>query len=165
MFFAALFASFYDLRANHRVWPPTSVHLDVIPASIGTFLLFLASAVMVLATKAMDRERFSAARWYTAAAILAALGFSAISVIDYAKDMADGFYISTSAYASIYWAMTGFHLLHVIVGIGILAALLFGMRSAALMANCRAGAEAMTYYWHFVFIVWLGIWSSVFLVG
>jgi heme/copper-type cytochrome/quinol oxidase subunit 3 len=61
--------------------------------------------------------------------------------------------------------MTGFHLLHVIVGIGVLTALLIAMRSPALLANCRAGAEAMTYYWHFVFIVWLGIWSSVFLVG
>jgi cytochrome c oxidase subunit III len=165
MFFASLFAAFYDLRANHRVWPPASVHLDVIPASIGTVLLFLASAVMVLATKAMDRERFAAARWYTLGAIVAALGFSAIAIHSYADYMSDGFYISTSAYASIYWAMTGFHLLHVIVGIGVLTALLAGMRSPALLSNCRAGAEAMTYYWHFVFIVWLGIWSSIFLVG
>lgn len=164
MFFAALFAAFYDLRANHRVWPPPNVHLDVFSASVGTLLLFVASAVMVLATKAMDRGAFAAAKLFTASAIAAALGFVAIAVHSYSDYIKDGFYLGTSAYASIYWTMTGFHLVHVIVGIGILTALLAGMRSPALLANRRAGAEAMTYYWHFVFIVWLGIFGTIYFV-
>jgi cytochrome c oxidase subunit III len=60
--------------------------------------------------------------------------------------------------------MTGFHLLHVIAGIGVLSALLVGMGSRALLANQRAGAEAMTYYWHFVFVVWLGIFATIYFV-
>ena len=72
--------------------------------------------------------------------------------------------IATNAYGSIYYALTGFHLLHVIAGIGILVALLVGMRSRALLANHRAGAEAMTYYWHFVFVVWLGIFATIYFV-
>ncbi|HET6274619.1 MAG TPA: cytochrome c oxidase subunit 3 [Candidatus Cybelea sp.] len=161
MFFAALFASYYDLRANRAQWPPPMVHLDLAEASFGTFLLFAASAVMVLATRAMDRGRLRAARWWTAAATVAAVGFVAIAVHGYSKN---AFTIATNAYGSIYYAMTGFHLLHVIAGIGILTALLVGMRSRALLANQRAGAEAMTYYWHFVFVVWLGIFGTIYFV-
>lgn len=165
MFFAALFASFYDLRANHAAWPPPSAHLDATEPTIGTFLLFAATAVMLLGTRAMDRGRLAAARAYTAAAIACALAFTALTLHEYAHNIGDGFTISTSAFGSIYYAMTGFHLLHVVVGTGILMALLLGMQSPALRANQRAGAEAMTYYWHFVFIVWLGIWATLFLVG
>lgn len=161
MFFAALFASYYDLRANRAQWPPPGVHLNVLESTIGTALLLVASIVMVLATRAMDKKRITAARWWTASAIVAAVAFVALSIHGY---MQNSFSISSNAYGSIYYAMTGFHLLHVTVGIGILLALLIGMRSNALQAYHREGAEAMTYYWHFVFMVWVGIWASIYLV-
>jgi cytochrome c oxidase subunit 3 len=161
MFFAALFAAYYELRANRGPWPPPMVRLNPVEGGVGTFLLFAASAVMVLATRAMDRQRLRAARWWTASAIVAALGFVAESLHGYAKN---AFTIATNAYGSIYYTMTGFHLLHVLAGIGILTALLIGMRSRALRANHRAGAEAMTYYWHFVFVVWLGIFATIYFI-
>jgi cytochrome c oxidase subunit III len=161
MFFAALFAGYYELRANRAQWPPAMVHLKPWEAGYGTFLLFAASVVMVLATKAMDKGNMRAARWWTFTAIVAAIGFVLESVHGYAED---AFGISTNAYGSINYTMTGFHLLHVIVGIAILSALLIGMRSPALQVNQRAGAEAMTYYWHFVFIVWLGIFFTIYFV-
>jgi cytochrome c oxidase subunit III len=161
MFFASLFASYYDLRAHRAVWPPPMVRLDPIESSIGTFLLFAASVVMVLATRAMDRRRFQAARWWTICAIVAAIGFIALSIHGY---LGNAFGIATGAYGSIYYAMTGFHLLHVTAGIGILTALAIGIRSPALRAYHREGAEAMTYYWHFVFIVWVGIWATIYFI-
>jgi cytochrome c oxidase subunit 3 len=161
MFFAALFAGYFELRANRAAWPPPDVHLKALEAGYGTFLLFAASAVMVFGTKAMDRGHVRAARWWTLSAIVAAVGFVLIAVHGYADD---SFGISTNAYGSIYYTLTGFHLLHVIVGIGILTALLVGMRSRALQVNQRAGAEAMTYYWHFVFIVWVGIFATIYFV-
>jgi heme/copper-type cytochrome/quinol oxidase subunit 3 len=161
MFFAALFAAYYDLRANRTMWPPPVAHLDTAEAGFGTFLLFVASAVMVLATRAMDRARFRAARWWTATAIVAASGFVAESLRGYARQTLT---IATNAYGSIYYTMTGFHLLHVLAGIALLSALFVGMRSRALLVNRRAGAEAMTYYWHFVFIVWVGIFATIYLV-
>ncbi len=161
MFFAALFAAYYELRANRAQWPPPMVALKPIEAGYGTFLLFVASVVMVLATKAMDRHNMRAARSWTLCAIVAAIGFVLETIHGYADDT---FGISTNAYGSIYYTMTGFHLLHVIAGIGILTALVVGMRSRALQANQRAGAEAMTYYWHFVFIVWVGIFATIYFV-
>ena len=161
MFFAALFASYYALRANSATWPPPGVHPDVVEGAVGTLLLFVSSLAMVLATRAMDRKRNVAARWWTGCAILAACAFIGLSVHGYTQDP---FTIASNAYGSIYYTLTGFHLLHVTAGVGILLALLIGMRSPALRAYHRQGAEAMTYYWHFVFIVWLGIFGTVFLV-
>ncbi len=161
MFFAALFAGYFELRANRSVWPPPMVELKPWEAGYGTFLLFAASLVMLLSTKAMDRGKMRTARWWTLSAIVAAIGFVIVAIHGYAGDT---FGISTNAYGSIYYAMTGFHLLHVIVGIAILTALLIGMRSPALQVNQRAGAEAMTYYWHFVFIVWVGIFATIYFV-
>lgn len=161
MFFAALFASYYDLRTSKAQWPPPGVHLDVMEATVGTVLLLISSVVMVLATRAMDRQRILAARYWTGVAIVSAVSFIVLSVHGYLKNT---FTIATNAYGSIYYTMTGFHLLHVTVGVGILLAMLIGMRSNALRAYHREGAEAMTYYWHFVFIVWIGIWASIYLV-
>lgn len=161
MFFAALFASYYDLRANAAVWPPPGVHLNVFESTIGTVLLLASSLVMVLATRAMDNNRIAAARWWTASAVIAATAFVLLSLHGYTKN---GFGISSGAYGTIYYTMTGFHVLHVAAGIALLFALLVGMQSPALRATNREGAEAMTYYWHFVFIVWLGIWGSIYLI-
>lgn len=161
MFFAALFAAYFDLRANRAVWPPPPPHSDLLGSAIGTAALAIASLVMVAATRAMDRGRWTAATWWTASAIAGAVIFAGIALDGYAHDP---FTIATNAYGSIYMTITGFHLLHVLAGIGILAALAIGMRSPALRANRRAGAEAMTYYWHFVFIVWIGIWTTVDLI-
>src|SRR5579871_3912829 len=102
MFFAALFAAYYALRANRAEWPPAGVHLRPVEAGFGTFLLFAASFVMVLATKAMDRRNWRAARWWTLGAILAAIGFVLVAIHGYASDT---FGISTNAYGSIYYTM------------------------------------------------------------
>lgn len=162
MLFAALFATYYDLRATHTIaWPPPDVHLDLLGGSVGTFLLALSSAVMLLVTRAMDRNNYTAARWWVLSGITCALGFVYIAVHGYVFDTFD---ISSNAYGSIYYLMTGTHLAHVCVGIAILTALIMGMRTPALRHACRAGAEAMMYYWHFVFIVWIGIFTSIYIV-
>ena len=161
MFFAALFAAYFDLRAGHARWPPPGVHLDVVEATVGTLLLLVSSLVMVLATRSMDKGAYLAARWWTGCAIIAAACFIALSIHGYSRNT---FTIATNSYGSIYYTLTGFHLLHVTAGIGILLALLIGMRSPTLRAYHRQSAEAMTYYWHFVFIVWIGIWGSVYMI-
>ncbi|MDQ2866692.1 MAG: cytochrome c oxidase subunit 3 [Candidatus Eremiobacteraeota bacterium] len=161
MFFAGLFAAYFTLRANRAAWPPADVHLNVVESSVGTGLLFLSSAFMILMTRSLDHRQERAARAWTGAAIVAAVSFVVLSIHGY---LANTFTISTSAYGSIYYTMTGFHLIHVAAGIGLLCALLIGLRSPALTANRRAGAEAMMYYWHFVFVVWVAIWSTIYFI-
>ena len=164
MFFAALFAAYYDLRnqaLGTGTWPPPGVHLDMLDSSIGTFLLFLSSMLALLMTRALDRDRMKAAHGWLFAAIACGVAFVALSLYGYSRNT---FTISSSAYGSLYYTMTGFHLLHVIAGVILLVGMYLGLRSPALRANHRAGAEAISYYWHFVFIVWLGIWGSIYLI-
>jgi cytochrome c oxidase subunit 3 len=161
MFFAGLFAAYFDLRSQTAAWPPADVHLDFVMGSIGTALLFASSMAMILMTRALDRRRHKAAPGWLAVAILCGFGFIAIALFGYAHN---SFSISSSAYGSMYYTLTGFHLLHVTAGIVLLAGLLLGLRSRALQANHRAAAEAISYYWHFVFVVWLGIYGAVYLL-
>jgi cytochrome c oxidase subunit III len=163
MFFAALFAAYFDLReqAAPGTWPPPYVHLDTLDSSIGTALLFVSSLVMLAMTRAASRYRIRAARAWLAAGIVCALGFIAIALYGYAHDT---FTIASSAYGSLYFTMTGFHLLHVVAGVGLLVAMWLGLRSPAIRADHLAGAEAISYYWHFVFVVWLGLWSSIYFI-
>ncbi len=161
MFFAGLFAAYFDLRAGSAVWPPAGNHPDVGAATIGTVLLALSSGFMLAMPRAMDRGGARAARPWILGAIVAAVLFVALTVRGW--EHAD-FGIASNAYGSLYYTMTGFHLLHVVAGIVLLTGLLFGLRSPALAANHRAGAEAIAYYWHFVFVVWVGLYATIFLL-
>lgn len=159
MFFSALFATYYDLKSTSAVWPPPYVHLDELGTAIATFLLFLASAVMVPFMRALRRRNLRAAYGWLYTGIICGIGFLGFEMRGWAKQ---GFTIHTSAYATIFMTMTGFHYLHVVVGIILLTALYFGLRSAAFEADAHAGAEAISYYWHFVFVVWIGVYVTLF---
>jgi cytochrome c oxidase subunit 3 len=163
MFFAALFAAYYDLRAEAPAgsWPPPGVRLDLLDSSIGTALLVASSLVTMAMARALRRGRTRAARAWLLAALACALTFVAIALSGYARDT---FSIASNAYGSLFFTMTGFHLLHVAAGIVLLAGMFLGLRSPAMQANRQAGAEAITYYWHFVLVVWLGIWGTIYFV-
>lgn len=161
MFFAGLFAAYFDLRNSTAVWPPAGVRLDPVLPTIGTLLLLVSSIAMLLMTRALERGRYQAAYGWLGCGIVAGLTFVGIALVGYAKN---SFSIASNAYGSIYYAMTGFHLLHVAAGIILLAGLFLGLRSRAMTANRRAGAEAISYYWHFVFVVWVGIYGAIYII-
>jgi len=160
MFFAAFFAAYYDLRAINPVWPPRGIRLDVGPATLGTILLGLSSLTVYLAARQFGHGTARVRSWLIATALLGAM-FLAIAVRGWERA---NFSISTDAYGSLFFAMTGFHALHVLAGIILLLGLTIGLRKPAFTADHRAGAEAIMFYWHFVFVVWLGIWATIYFV-
>jgi len=161
MFFAGLFAAYFDLRSGTAVWPPGDVHLNITESGISTLLLALSSGSALLMTRALSRNRVKLARTFLGAAIVLGIAFLAIAMHGWSTN---AFLVGTHAYGSVFYAMTGFHALHVAAGILLLGALFFGVSSPAFRSNHRAGAEAISYYWHFVFIVWLGIWGTIYLI-
>jgi cytochrome c oxidase subunit III len=161
MFFAGMFAAYFDLRSQTAVWPPPDVHLRLVESTSGTVLLAASSGLMFLMNAALDRGRVNLARTWLATAALCGVLFLIIAVHGW---MENTFRIGSHAYGSLFYTMTGFHALHVAVGVLLLAALLIGLRAPAFNADQRAGAEAISYYWHFVFIVWLGIWGVIYLI-
>ncbi len=161
MFFAGMFAAYFNLRSIAVVWPPPDVHLNLIESSIGTAILAISSASMLFVTHELNAGRYRAARGGLALTICLGIAFLAIAVHGWTKNT---FRIDSHAYGSLFYMMTGFHALHVFAGIVLLTGLLFGAGARAFAGDGRAGAEAITYYWHFVFIVWFGIWGTIYLL-
>jgi cytochrome c oxidase subunit 3 len=159
MFFSGLFAAYFTLRAQTAVWPPRDVNLDTTTATLATILLVCSSGTMQLGVRAMeqgDRKRFL--RWLAGTFGLGAI-FVAAQGVDWSRLH---FGVSSHAYGSAFYLMTGFHGLHVIGGL--LAMLVMGGRAASSRfgAEDLSSVEMLSYYWHFVDVVWIGLYATIF---
>jgi len=161
MFFSGLFAAYFTLRASNAVWPPPDVNLDTLSATLSTVLLVASSGTMQLGVRAVERDnRLTYLRWL---AVTFALGtvFVATQVRDWTKLH---FSIGAHAYGSAFYLMTGFHGLHVIAGlIGMLV--MAGRAASPSFGEQNAPAvEMLSYYWHFVDVVWIGVFAVVYIL-
>jgi len=161
MFFAGLFATWFTLRSSAETWPPADVDLDVARTAVATVVLVVSSGTMHLAVGAAHRgDRALAVRWLALTATLGAV-FLANTVAEWA---AADFAIDSHAYGSIFYLLTGFHGLHVLGGI-----LFMGAIAGAVAGRSRAPAgptvEVCAAYWHFVDVVWLAVFATVYLLG
>lgn len=161
MFFAAWFGAYYDLRGHADRWPPPGVSLSLVEPTIGTAVLATSSLLVLIATRGLHARNYLLTRAGLAAAILCGSAFLAIAVHGWLQQP---FQISSHAYGSIFFSMTGFHAMHVLVGVIAMAYLFAGARQPAFLDANAAGAEGIGYYWHFVFLVWLGIYATIYLV-
>ena len=161
MLFGGLIAAYFNFRAIDAVWPPAGVRLDETAGAVGTGLLAVSSLTMLFVTHEIARREFIAARMWLGTTIVLGTAFLLLSLNGWSKDT---FGIASHAYGSIYYVMTGFHMLHVAIGVVLMIVLFVAMRTTAFERDRRAGAEAIGYYWHFVFIVWILIWGSIYVV-
>jgi cytochrome c oxidase subunit 3 len=161
MVFAALLAAYYDLRGGTAAWPPPGTFLDATGMAVGTVLLGLGSVTMAVAQAAATRGNRVVARVMLVLTIVAAFGFLGLEWSDWSSA---NFRIDDSAYATIYYLLTGTHFAHVLAGVVLLAAVAIFLRQPAFTREHHAGVEAVAYYWHFVFVVWLALYATIFLV-
>ena len=161
MLFAGLLAAYYYLRGLNTPWPPTGTDLDTSGMTLGTLLLGLGSVTMAIAQVAGTRRARLAARAMLVLTILCALAFLYLELSDW--DHAN-FWINSSAYGTIYYVLTGTHFAHVCAGVILLAAVAIFLRTPAFTREHHAGVEAVAYYWHFVFVVWLALYATIFLL-
>jgi cytochrome c oxidase subunit 3 len=137
MFFAGLFAMFFTVKAQNTTgsWPPPPIKLDYMVSIPATIILVLSSVTCQLGVFAAEKgDVFGLRRWYT---------------------------ITSSAWGSVFFISTGFHGLHVLGG---LVAFIFLMIRTRLSKFTPAQATAtivVSYYWHFVDVVWIGLFTCV----
>ena len=161
MFFAGLFAGWYLLRATNDVWPPDDVHLDVPRTIAATVVLLASSGTMHLAVVAAERDdRSRAIRWLGVTAVLGAL-FLANLGLEYAEL---DFGMSSHAYGSIFYLLTGFHGLHLLGGILFMGGVAATIAGPGSRAPAHEPVEVCAYYWHFVDVVWLAVFFSVYVL-
>jgi cytochrome c oxidase subunit 3 len=160
MFFAGLFAAWFTLRSVNDTWPPDGVELATARTAVATVVLVASSGVMHLAVVAARRgDRRAAARWLGLTALMGVV-FLGNQALEYAEAP---FQIDSHAYGSIFYLMTGFHGMHVIGGL-----IFMGAVAAAIAGRSRAPAESTVevcaYYWHFVDVVWVAMFTTVYVL-
>ncbi|HVF13617.1 MAG TPA: cytochrome c oxidase subunit 3 [Acidimicrobiales bacterium] len=163
MFFSGLFGAYFALRAaSPGEWPPADAELDRLVSGAFTVLLVVSSATVQLGVRALAAGRRRAFRRWLMATVVLAAAFLANQAHEW---LTLGFSISSHAFGSAFYVMTGFHGLH--VAGGMLAMLVLVGRAA----NPRFGAaeteavETVSYYWHFVDVVWVALWATLFVLG
>jgi cytochrome c oxidase subunit 3 len=161
VFFGGLFAAYFTLRSETSPWPPGGVDLDVVRPSVATALLVLSSFTFAAGLRAARVGRLAALRRWVLATILLGLAFLGFQLYDWAHA---GFSVSSHAYGTLFFAMTGFHGLHVIAGILLMLVVLGRMAQGAYRDGNVDGPEAVGYYWHFVDVVWIGLYAAIFLL-
>lgn len=161
MFFSGLFAAYFTLRAATSVWPPRGVNLDTTSATLATIVLVISSGTMQLAVKAIDRDdRRMFLRWLAVTFVLGTL-FILSQVRDWGRL---GFAVSSHAYGSAFYLMTGFHGLHVIGGLLAMVVMAGRATSPRFGVEDRPSVEVLSYYWHFVDVVWIALWATIFVI-
>jgi len=166
LFFGSLIST-YLLYRNRVVTGPTPHEIYDIPfTSVSSFVLLMSSLTMVLALAAIQRGDHRGLRIWLLATAFLGLSFIGGQVYEFSTFVEEGLKLSTSTFGSSFFVLTGFHGAHVTVGILMLLALV-GFSWAGRLEPASEGArkvELIGLYWHFVDIVWIVIFTVIYLV-
>ncbi|HEY1332480.1 MAG TPA: cytochrome c oxidase subunit 3 [Actinomycetota bacterium] len=165
MFFGGFFGAYFDVRSQHTVWPPAVPPiepLEIFPiATILTILLVTSSFTMQAGFFAIRRgDRRGLIRWIKVTLALGA-AFLLLQLYDYSQL---GFGIRDGIFATFFYTMTGFHFAHVFGGALFLYVIMMQAYRGEFSADDYTGVEAATIYWHFVDVVWIGLFLTYYVL-
>lgn len=163
MFFGA-FISAYLLYLNETNGGPGVELFDIPFTSISSFVLLMSSLTMVLAHHAHTQRDMRRMRLWLAATALQGMVFIAGQVYEFTKFVNEGMSIYSSPFASSFFVLTGFHGLHVTLGIIMLCGLYAMTLSGKVKPDQDVKTEIVGLYWHFVDIIWVLIFVVVYLI-
>nr|WP_220794297.1 heme-copper oxidase subunit III [Nocardioides pelophilus] len=177
MFFAALFASYFTIRSvSPDMWAANTDLLNVPFASINTTILVLSSFTCQLGVFAAERGQvgrkgsvlnvggWGLREWFILTYIMGAI-FIGGQALEYAELIHEGVTIPHDGYGTMFYLTTGFHGIHVTGG---LIAFLFVLGRTYIAKRFTheqaVSAIVVSYYWHFVDVVWIGLFATIYLV-
>lgn len=178
MFFAGLFAMYFTHRsvAGPEAWTEASSALNVPWALTITVVLVSSSVTAQMGVFAAERYQgrrtgrlwqvgsWGMNEWFILTYILGAL-FVAGQAFEYAELVSHGMTIASSSYGSVFFITTGFHALHVIGGLIAFLFVLGRSFAANRFGELEAGAAVVTsYYWHFVDVIWIGLFIIIYFI-
>jgi cytochrome c oxidase subunit 3 len=166
MFFAGLFGIYFTARAtNVGEWPPPPTELDIPYALVFTVILVASSFTCQFGVWAAERgDVFALRRWYFLS-FLMGLTFVLGQANEY-RNLVDnqGTTISSSAFGTVFFLATGFHGLHVIGGLIAFLLLIARTKLSKFTPAQATSAIVVSYYWHFVDVVWVALFSVIYLL-
>jgi cytochrome c oxidase subunit 3 len=175
MFFGGLFAAYFSIRASASQWPPINpssttippepFHLAILPfVGPATLLLILSSFTCQIAVWAIRRDdRTVFIRGMTITVILGIV-FLAMQITDYTVLGSEQLTLSSGTYGTTYYTLTGFHGAHVLGGVIMLSVVTYRGMAGQFSAKHYDAVEGASLYWHFVDVVWILLFSLLYLL-
>ena len=178
MFFGGMFTAYVIYRSR---WPEAfkaaSNHLDVVLGATNTVVLILSSLTMALAIWAAQMNRRKMIVWFLLATMALCAVFLGIKAVEYSHKFHDGLVPGENfrwdgpdpehveVFFSLYFIMTGLHATHMVIGLGVLAWLLFPSWKGRFSSDYYNPLECTGLYWHFVDLVWIFLFPLLYLLG
>jgi cytochrome c oxidase subunit 3 len=175
MFFAGLFAIYFTLRSTSpELWAIQSAKLNVPYSGVNTCILLASSFSCQFGVFAAERlqprrkswkiTEWGMVEWFFVTYVMGAI-FVILQIFEYANLVSEHVMISSDAYGSAFFLTTGFHGLHVTCGL-IAFLLVIGRAYSAKNFGHKEATSAIvvSYYWHFVDVVWIGLFSVIYLL-
>ena len=166
MFFAGLFAIYFTVRAQNATgeWPTPPTELNVPYAMVVTIILVASSFTCQFGVFAAERGDVFGLRRYYLLTLLMGTVFVVGQGYEYYELVHDGTTISSSAYGTVFFLTTGFHGLHVIGGLVAFVYLMIRTKLSKFTPQQATAAIVVSYYWHFVDVVWIGLFVVIYFI-
>jgi len=165
LIFAVLFACFGVLGRNYAAGPSGADLFDLRLVAINTTLLLLSSITYGFAMLEMDKEKTRTTLIWLAITGLLGAAFLAIELYEFAHLIHEGATPQRSAFLSSFFTLVGTHGLHVTFGIIWLVTLMVQVRLRGLIMANKRRLMCLSMFWHFLDVVWIGVFTFVYLMG
>ncbi len=178
LFFGGLFLAYTVYRAQYpRAFAEASRHLDITLGTLNTAVLIISSLTMALAVWSASVGRRKATIVLLLVTMVLGAVFLGVKAVEYSHKFHDhlvpgaGFQFPgpnarpAEIFFSLYFTMTGLHAAHMIIGIGLLTALVLQARKGRYGPDYYTPVEVTGLYWHFVDIVWIFLFPLLYLIG
>ena len=164
LLFGGLISTYMLYRGRHENSPTPNQLYNIPLTSVSSFVLLMSSLTMVLAVSAAKRkDDRNTNTWLTVTALLGAT-FVGAQVFEFTEFYQEGLGFTTNLFGSSFYTLTGFHGVHVTVGIIMLMAVVGMLTRSKVPGNKAEVVEMVGLYWHFVDIVWIIIFTLVYLI-
>lgn len=166
MFFAGLFAMFFTVKAqNEGEWPPPPAELNLGYALPFTVILVASSFTCQYGVFAAERgDVYGLRRWYVLTLLMGTVFVLGQAGEYYTLIAHHDTTMATSAFGTVFFMTTGFHGLHVIGGLIAFVFLIARTKLSKFTPAQAVAAIVVSYYWHFVDIVWIGLFAVIYLL-
>ena len=165
MFFGAFIATYLVYRGKSLVGPYPSEVLNIPITTVSTFVLLMSSLAMVLALHYVkEGEKNKGTLWILVVVILGAI-FMGFQFVEFREFAHLGLTPRTNIFGTTFFILTGIHGAHVTIGVIWMAFLAYSSNNGALRADNALDLEIAGLYWHFVDIVWIVIFTVIYLIS
>ena len=164
MLFGALFSTYVILRTGNPDWVQHPMNVPL--ATLNTMILISSSVTVIMSWVSLRLKNFARFRMYLAATLLLAGGFMVVKAIEYNQEFSQGLFPWSDNYMGIYFTLTGLHGLHVLGGMVVFGYLLGpGVKMWKTAPEQYINRiECVGLYWHFVDLVWIFLFPSLYLL-